>query len=196
MNLLNLLFVVICVNGCLRKKDLDEIIKLNCAEYRVTLNVYSTELNPSWKMNLSEMIKIKNLIKQNENKTFEMKQTKRIIGYQGFSISCSKDKQIFVNNLIYLEKEFLKSGLSYLPSEIIDHVNKHIGECQPINVFKKSLSFNCDNVPIKGPDNVPKYNPQTDNGGCFITKQRINNCYAYGNLHLQHLSLNQFCFLF
>jgi hypothetical protein len=74
----------------------------------VTLNVYSTELNPSWKMNLSEMIQIKNLIKQNENKTFEMKQTKRIIGYQGFSISCSKDKQIFVNNLIYLEKELSK----------------------------------------------------------------------------------------
>jgi len=38
----------------------------------------------------------------------------------------------------------------------------------------------CDVTPIKGDDIVPKFDPENDNGGCYITKQYDNNCYNYG----------------
>jgi len=38
----------------------------------------------------------------------------------------------------------------------------------------------CDVTPIKGGDGIPKYDPKTDCGGCFITKEPNNNCYNYG----------------
>jgi len=38
----------------------------------------------------------------------------------------------------------------------------------------------CEAVPIRGADIVPKYDPDTDNDGCYVKKQWDNNCYNYG----------------
>eukprot|EP00744_Colponema_vietnamica_P013643 GILI01019126.1.p1 GENE.GILI01019126.1~~GILI01019126.1.p1 ORF type:complete len:347 (-),score=87.00 GILI01019126.1:151-1146(-) len=38
---------------------------------------------------------------------------------------------------------------------------------------------NCD-AGVVGPDTVPAYDPEHDNGGCYVTNQWANNCYNYG----------------
>ena len=65
-------------------------------------------------------------------------------------------------------------------------MNKYLGQGSFQINERNSLGINCNNVPIKGPDSVPHYNPLTDNGGCFLTKQLKNNCYAYGNFIKYH----------
>ena len=89
------------------------------------------------------------LIKQYQNESFSISTTKRILGYQGFSVSCSTGKQIFINGLIQLEKELLKSGLKYLSSDVIDYVNQYMGESIPPTISDRITSINCDRVPIK-----------------------------------------------
>ncbi len=87
--------------------------------------------------------------------------------YQGFSISCSNDNQIFIHGIISLEKQLLNSGKFYLSSDVIDHVNQYFGQITiSINSLHNRILFNnnnCNHVPIKGPDSVPNYNPLTDN---------------------------------
>ncbi|CAF1046866.1 unnamed protein product [Rotaria magnacalcarata] len=107
------------------------------------------------------------------------KSTTRVMGYQGFSVSCSEKNEIFVHGAAIIEKELLESGRPYLSSAIIHHVLENIGQTAPMNPYRSLNRINCDHVPIKGPDSVPVFNPRTDNGGCFITKQSKNNCYAY-----------------
>ncbi|CAF2632657.1 unnamed protein product [Rotaria sp. Silwood2] len=119
------------------------------------------------------------MVKDYDNHTSTIKSTTRIMGYQGFSITCSINNEIFVHGVIPIEKELLDSGRPYLSPAIIRHVTEHIGESIVMTHYRSLTRFNCDRVPIKGPDSVPVFNPQTDNGGCFITKQSKNNCYAY-----------------
>jgi hypothetical protein len=168
-------FILIIING-----ELDKLFLLKCNDPLVTLYIYSSKINPSWKINLTKLNYF-------ENDQIEMKYSNRIMGYQGFSISCSNDDQIFIHGIISLEKQLLNSGKLYLSSDVIDHVNQYLGQTTiSINSFHNRILFtnnNCNHVPIKGPDSVPNYNPLTDNGGCFITKQSINNCYAYGLIY-------------
>ena len=73
---------------------------------------------------------------------------------------------------------------------------QHISEKTIFRTNSRNLvRINCNKVPIRGPDSVPAYNPYTDNGGCFITKQLKNNCYAYGNIKYEYL-IQQISFLF
>ena len=93
-----------------------------------------------------------------------IKSSERIMGYQGFSISCSNDNEIFLNGINSIEKQLLNSGKSFLSLDIINHVNQYIGEEKIFrNNNRNLINTNCNNVPIKGPDSVPMYNPLTDN---------------------------------
>jgi hypothetical protein len=121
------------------------------------------------------------MVKDDDNHILSIKSTTRIMGYQGFSVSCSDDNEIFVHGVIPVEKELLESGRPYLSATIVHHVSEYLGQSVPMTTYKSLNLINCDRVPIKGPDSVPVYNPQTDNGGCFVMKQSKNNCYAYGN---------------
>jgi len=184
------------------KSYLNDLLTLECNEPLITLYIFSSQTNPTWKMNITQIYHIKNLVNKRIKNSLN-KQTiniheysTRIMGYQGFSISCSDNNQIFIHGLIDIEKQLLESGKSYLSSSIIDHVNQFIGQTTFTINYRNLPKINCNIVPIKGPDNVPIYNPLTDNGGCFLTKQSSNNCYAYGNSNKQILFLNLFYFLF
>ncbi len=176
-----LILYLINVNGQLTKEDLNKLIGLDCLNPSVTLHVFSAKPNPIWKINLKQMNYIKSLVKDSSKGLSLVKSTQRIMGYQGFTISCSKDNEIFLHGLNSIEKSLLDSGQSYLSSSIIEHVKENVGQSMSLNNSRSLTRINCDNVPIKGSDNVPTYNPQTGNGGCFIKKQSKNNCYAYGN---------------
>jgi hypothetical protein len=172
----------------LTKEDLNKLIQLDCLNPSVTLHVFSAKPNPIWKINLKQINNIKSLVKESLKVSSSFQSTSRIMGYQGFTISCSKDNQIFIHGINSIEKSLLDSGQSYLSSTIIEHVKLHLGQSMSLNNSLSLTRINCDNVPIKGSDNVPTYNPQRGNGGCFIKKQSKNNCYAYGNT--KHFRIN------
>lgn len=188
------LILIYQLNGEMR----NELSLIECLNPIVTVHIYSSQLNPKWIINQTQIQFIQNLSKQsfstNKNQSKRINSFNRIMGYQGFSLKCSNN-EIFLSENIQLEKELLKTGQSYLSSQLINHISKYIGQTKSINSLRNVPRINCNNVPIKGPDSVPAYNPLTDNGGCFITKQLINNCYAYGILSLS-LLINQLFFLF
>jgi hypothetical protein len=157
---------------------------LDCDEPSITLHVFSGTPNPVWKINTTQLDKIKKFADQilhhsNDLSLFS-KSTTRVMGYQGFTISCSSDKYVFVNGLSPLEHLLLLGGRHYLPTTVVSHVKDHVGEIMSGITDITPVNAGCNTVPIKGPDSVPKYDPKTDDDGCFITKQTENNCYAYG----------------
>ena len=190
--LIKLVLLIILINK-LNGEMINELSLIECLNPIVTLHIYSSQLNPKWIINQTQIQFMRNLSKQssktNQNNSKRINSFERIMGYQGFSLKCSDKNEIFLSENIQLEKELLKTGQSYLSLELINHINKFIGQTKSFNSLRNIPRINCNNVPIKGPDSVPLYNPFTDNGGCFITKQLINNCYAYG-IH-SSLSLSQ-----
>ncbi|CAF0955034.1 unnamed protein product [Adineta steineri] len=149
----------------------------------VTLHVFSAKPNPFWMINIKQIIPMKNLVKKmlndNEKRLLPINST-RTVGYQGFTISCSSDNEIFIHGLNSLENQLLESGKSYLSKTIIEHVSENLGRSLISTNYTSLTRINCDLVPIKGSDKVPIFSPQTENGGCFVKKQSANNCYAYG----------------
>lgn len=165
-----------------------QTINFECINPYVTLHIYSSKLNPRWRINQTDVKLIQNFRK----KVTESNSSTRIMGYQGFSLSCDEKNDIFIHQSIEIEKQLLQTGRSVLSKEIFNHVQNYLGQSNGIsnNYMRNIPKINCNHVPIKGPDTVPIYNPLTDNGGCFITKQSNNNCYAYG----EHFSLEFFVF--
>lgn len=184
-----LFFYSVClvsiVHGQFNKDDLKILQALECNRVSVTLHVFSGTPNPVWKINMNQLLRIKTLanecLYENKNSTLLSKPTKRVMGYHGFTVSCSSDERVFVHGLYPVERLLLLSGLRYLSTTVAHHVKDHIGEVMSDINPKEFDNANCNHVPIVGPDTVPVYDPTTDDNGCFIQKQSENNCYAYGN---------------
>lgn len=172
------------VDGQLMDHNLEELLSLECDQPLVTLHIFSARTNPVWKMNITQNIRIKAVAKSmadnHDNKRSSNISNTRVMGYQGFSISCLDKKEVFIHGAMPIEKALLDSGRPYLSPTIVQYVSEHLGQDTSLVQYKSLNRINCDYVPIKGPDSVPIFNPRTDNGGCFITKQSKNNCYAYG----------------
>jgi len=172
-------------SGQFNKDHLKQLQELECAEPSVTLHIFSGTPNPVWKIDLKQLIKIKNVayetLSNNNNVTLLSKPTTRVMGYQGFTISCSSDQYVFVHGSSPVEHLLLLAGRRYLSTSVVRHVNDHIGEIMSEITDIQPNNADCSHVPIKGPDTVPEYDPKSDDNGCFITKQTENNCYAYGN---------------
>ncbi|CAF1667907.1 unnamed protein product, partial [Adineta ricciae] len=167
------------------KEDLTELLSLSCQTPSVTLHVFSTKLNPVWMINTTQIVNIKNVTKKilkeyDHRQLSPANSTTRIMGYYGFTISCSPEKQIFIHGLTSLENYLLETGRSHLSPTILQHVREHLGRSIAVTKYVVLTRINCDRVPIKGSDKVPVYNPLKGNGGCFVKKQSKNNCYAYG----------------
>jgi len=171
-------------SGQFNKDHLTKLQALECDEPSITLHVFSGTSNPVWKINIKQLTTIKKVayaaLYHSNNVTLLSKPTTRIMGYQGFTISCSSDKYIFVNGLSPLEHLLLLGGRRYLPGSVVSHVKDHVGEIMAEITDIEPNNADCDKVPITGPDTVPVYDPKSDDEGCFIKKQTENNCYAYG----------------
>ncbi|CAF3130608.1 unnamed protein product [Rotaria socialis] len=183
--LVGFLFYLLSITNCqFNKDDLTKLKAFECDEPFVTLHVFSGASNPTWQINIKQLIKIKKIayrsLYQNNSDTLYSKPTKRIMGYHGFTVSCSFNKLVFVHGLSPVEHLLLLSGRRYLSESVIGHVKEHIGEIMSEITPMKSNHADCDQVPIVGPDTVPVYDPKSDDQGCFIKKQSENNCYAYG----------------
>ncbi|CAF2983555.1 unnamed protein product [Rotaria sp. Silwood2] len=171
-------------SGQFNKDHLTKLQALECDEPSITLHVFSGTPNPVWKININQLARIKKLayesLYQNNNVTLLSKPTTRIMGYQGFTVSCSSDKHVFVHGLSPLEHLLLFGGRRYLSASVVRHVKDHVGEIMSDITRIESDNADCNHVPIVGPDTVPEYDPKTDDEGCFIKRQTDNNCYAYG----------------
>lgn len=172
-------------SGQFNRDDLTKLQALECNEPSVTLQVFSGTQNPVWKIKPKQFDAIKKIahdtLYNNDDLSLFRKPTTRVMGYQGFTISCSSDQYVFINGLSPLEHLLLVGGKRYLSTSVIRHVKDHTGEIMSDITNIVPSNAECSKVPIRGPDTVPKYDPKTDDDGCFISRQTENNCYAYGN---------------
>lgn len=184
--LLTLSLVLAKINGQFTVEQWPKLNSLNCEEARVTVHVFSGTENPTWIINQSELKKVQKLtdfILQNRiNRTVLSKTTTRVMGYHGFSIDCLNEQSVFVNGLMPVETFLLQTGVNHLSTPVYKHIKQHIGEIMSGIHSTQTNGVDCNKVPIRGPDSVPTYDPNSDDGGCFVKRQTENNCYAYGNL--------------
>eukprot|EP00697_Spironema_sp_BW2_P000953 gnl/Spiro4/11304_TR5963_c0_g1_i1.p1 gnl/Spiro4/11304_TR5963_c0_g1~~gnl/Spiro4/11304_TR5963_c0_g1_i1.p1 ORF type:complete len:362 (+),score=88.00 gnl/Spiro4/11304_TR5963_c0_g1_i1:71-1156(+) len=132
------------------------------------------------------------------------------MGYRGLVVSCFGDTHgVLVQGWRQLEHVLLSSAprtphifvdgdessvpIGVSPS-VVAHVLPLLGmrrsEASAVAALERVRSFvslsapqgdMCTQVPLRGPDSPPVYNPNTDDDGCFVTMQADNNCYAYGS---------------
>lgn len=187
-----LLSLLSITSGQFHQDQLTKLQALECDQPSVTLHVFSGTPDPVWTIDKQQLMKIQKAayktLQRNKDTTLLSKPTTRIMGYQGFTISCSSDNYVFVHGFSPVEHLILLGGRRHLSTSIIQHVRNHVGEVMSDNTDIKPVEANCNHVPIKGPDSVPKYDPNSDDDGCFISKQTENNCYAYGEKkHFQYV---------
>ena len=172
-------------NSQFTKDHLPQLDTLECDEPSVTLHVFSGTPNPVWKINKNELTRFKSLTREllfhSDNQTVFHQSTTRVMGYHGFTISCSTGGSVFLHGLYPAERTLLATGHQHLSRAVIQHVRDHVGEVMSDLTTATESNADCNKVPIKGPDTVPQYDPNSDDGGCFVKKQTENNCYAYGN---------------
>lgn len=204
MGLKNLFLVALLVGvlaltyGQFREEQLAILQGLDCDEPSVTLHVFSGTSDPVWKINKKQFNRIKTtankILSQTDDFSLLSRPTTRVMGYQGFTIRCSSNQYVFVNGLSSLERLILLTGRNSLSKSVLQHVKDHVGDVMSDLTHIESINAGCNQVPIRGPDTVPKYDPQTDDDGCFVDRQTENNCYAYGkdSFSLSCISLGDF----
>ena len=179
-----LLSAVAIARGQFTDEHLRQLQGLKCDQPSVTLHVFSGTQNPVWNIDAKQLVSIQtvanDLWRPTNNVSLFSKATKRIMGYQGFTISCSEDESVFVHGLSPLERILLVAGRRFLSPSVTLHVKDHLGEIMAATPCVESPNADCNHAPIKGPDTVPQYDPSSDDQGCFVKKQSDNNCYAYG----------------
>ena len=184
LSLTCLSFAFALANGQFTLDRLKQLDDLKCDRPSVTVHVYSGTEDPIWTLNIDQLMKVRNLahamLGQNENNTALGKSTTRIMGYHGFSISCPSETPVFINGIAPLEHFLLLLGRHHLPVTVFHHVKDHVGEIVQAAIPNYAQGVDCNRVPIRGPDTVPVYDPNSDDGGCFLKRQSENNCYAYG----------------
>jgi len=84
----------------------------------------------------------------------------------------------------------LRSANMSLPLTVVTHVRDEsirvsnlmaeFNGNPPDAIAPREVGAPCD-LPVRGPDNVTTYAPQTENCGYFTTHCSQNNCYNYGN---------------
>ena len=114
--------------------------------------------------------------------------TTRVLGFSGWAMN-----EVVVRGVGQLDALlFEQPKFAALPEDVRAHVRSEsirlakLGGCvERIQGEKSSRSpIDCKaDAPVLGPDDPHKvhYDPANDDGGCFETKQRENNCYNYGN---------------
>jgi uncharacterized protein YlzI (FlbEa/FlbD family) len=169
------------------------LLENQSTKVKVTLRVFSGTEDPSWFIEGDQLLRLNTLLGANK---FEEVPSKRVMGYKGFHLSNENSNHVHrIRGAPSAELFLLASGQNLISQEVQDHVLEQIStsyklkqstsENKKFNLFKTKTRqlrspVDCDATPIRGDDIVPKYDPESDNGGCFIEKQYANNCYDYG----------------
>jgi hypothetical protein len=184
--ILTLLIVFLLIN-CICT---DNILFIKKNKYKVSLLVYSGTENPTFFIDSYDYSKIHYFLQLNK---YKFKRTSRVMGYQGFLIENYENDSNF--NLLRgnpdVELYLLEKIKQNLKENVYEHIFKNIFLNYELNYNLENIesyinkhrlfSGICDNIPLRGSDVVPLYDPSTDDSGCFIEKQWDNNCYNYGN---------------
>lgn len=161
--------------------------------YRVRLIVFSGTEDPIFEIKEEQISSLEALI---ETAQYSSKQPARVMGYQGFIVTSNQNMDIrHIIGAPQVEMFLLGIAKTYIQSNVYDHIaqvifneyeddlsyNFNMKEDQIIPQKNRFLTQSCTDTPLRGPDTVPKYDPKTDNFGCYITEQWDNNCYNYGS---------------
>lgn len=184
MIVFGLLSLLTIVNSQFTQEHLSQLKSLTCNDPSVTVHVFSGTPNPVWKIDAKQLSQIKaradRTLSRSANLAGLNRQSTRVMGYHGFTVSCSAEESVFIHGISPLEQLLLRGGRRYLQATVARHVEEHLGDILADITQTTSSNADCNSVPIKGPDTVPKYDPNSDDSGCFVKKQSENNCYAYG----------------
>jgi len=148
------------------------------AASKVTLRVYSGTENPSWELSNEQDTTLRKMLLTHQMNPNQY----HIMGYTGFEF----EDQVLLGSPS-METFLLRSApAGLLPKQVVEHVHERIFEVPAKNApvfdrepFAEPRKADCTKV--VGPDTVPKYDPQTDDNGCFIQQCTENNCYNYAN---------------
>lgn len=144
----------------------------------ITLHVFSGTPDPQWTISVAQEEKLGKMLATH---TMDAS-VYHIMGYTGFEY---KGRMLYGSPAI--ESFLLKTAPAGLLSPaVVAHVRDRIFERPSAkrHVFKavagkSNATASCNKV--VGPDTPPKYDPSTDDSGCFIQECSNNNCYNYGN---------------
>eukprot|EP00466_Bigelowiella_natans_P020417 jgi/Bigna1/73380/fgenesh1_pg.24_\ len=154
----------------------------------VELNVLSGTRDPSVVLTASEWTEVCDLMDN-----CEMRRPCRVMGYTGFRIDGLHDIYGCRDAELKLASKFFtnisEEVALHVAEEIIfsDQMDEESQQCfrsekNGVPTIVGEPQTNCKETPVVGPDSpAPEYSPKSDDGGCFITEQRHNNCYNYGN---------------
>jgi hypothetical protein len=155
------------------------LVLSTCADYKIELLVSSGTENPVATISESEYKILEKHIEGNKHTVSAS--TTRVMGYKGFLVlTTGIHLQGFKDAELYLLTFFVDMIPSYVYHHILETMNREyvIGYNQL--GLHESINDQCDNIPIRGVDGYPTYNPDKDDLGCFEDRQTNNNCYNYG----------------
>jgi hypothetical protein len=154
--------------------------------------------NPSLRLNASEAASVCEAAKTHK----ASRPICRKLGFTGWSLPCAGGAATPVRGMGAVDAILSKSSdFLALSAEVRSHVlaeaisyyaaKRGNSECGSTAAVSSSMLLDkngddCDASPaspIRGSDNASSvhYDPQTDDRGCFVTKQSYNNCYNYGS---------------
>jgi hypothetical protein len=146
--------------------------------YEIEFLIFSGTPNPRFTINSLQLEFLNSRIIN----TYRLKKVTKVMGYTGIYIhSLNRHIRAEPYAELYLLNQFEKD----LPEAIHHHIKLRIlneyelGKSEEIIISPEESKDTCDRV-IIGPDTVPKFDPKTDNNGCYITNSWENNCYNYG----------------
>jgi hypothetical protein len=160
--------------------------------YHVKLLVFSGTPDPTFTISPTAFAKLEKVL---TNSKYNFKENKRVMGYRGFVVTpmTNKNIQVTVRGNPHAEFMLLEMIKEKLSEHVYDHILETISTIYEISkgnkkdaykylsIRKDFLHSACENIPIRGLDSIPSFDPKTDDAGCFEEKQWENNCYNYGN---------------
>jgi hypothetical protein len=149
------------------------------AKTKVSMLVFSGTENPSWTITDQQEKELEYILDHEPRSVV----SSRVMGYQGFVVS---NRHIY--GFLKAESFLLSTApMNEMLPRVLEHVHDVMSEyVAPRNRLESEsrrflINFDCNKTPIRGPNTPPKYDPNSDCGGCFVAKQSYNNCYNYGN---------------
>lgn len=152
--------------------------------FSVEMSVFSGTRNPAW--NVVADAELCSALAGLSDAALNNRSS-HLMGYSGFSVRGASESspEAFILGVPAVELRLIASAPAALVSDAVRaHVVAQIVRIalqggEPVAAADRGQLQQCK-TPIVGPDSVPAFAPSTDDGGCFVSDQQLNNCYDYG----------------
>ena len=171
------------LNYIIRRGD----VSSNQQRYLVTLNIFSGLPNPTYSLTKSQIDGLKRILALSVQ---NIPKAPPALGYRGYRVLSEDLSESFkVLGNPNAESYLTNIIQNMIPKSVTYQVRKEIPKVRTANALVQSAlaisaatyatNNRCNMTPIRGTHFTPSFDPSSNNFGCFITKQRYNNCYNY-----------------